>query len=76
LLDEGWAIDVSGALVRDGVPASRLRIEITEDALMGDPERALRVVEGLVATGAGVSLDDFGTGYSSLGLLSTCRSTS
>src|SRR4051794_30701518 len=69
LLDEGWATDVAGALVRHGVPASRLRIEITEDALMGDAERALRVVEGLVATGIGVSVDDFGTGYSSLGLL-------
>jgi diguanylate cyclase len=69
LLDEGWATDVAGALVRHGVPASRLRIEITEDALMGDAERALRVVEGLVAAGIGVSVDDFGTGYSSLGLL-------
>jgi diguanylate cyclase (GGDEF)-like protein len=69
LLDEGWAMDLAGALVRHGVPASRLRIEITEDALMGDAERALRVVEGLVATGIGVSVDDFGTGYSSLGLL-------
>jgi diguanylate cyclase len=69
LLDEGWASDVSSALVRHGVPASRLRIEITEDALMGDPDRALRVVESLVATGVGVSLDDFGTGYSSLALL-------
>jgi diguanylate cyclase len=69
LLDEGWAVDVSSALVRHAVPASRLRIEITEDALMGDPDRALRVVEGLVATGVGVSLDDFGTGYSSLALL-------
>jgi diguanylate cyclase (GGDEF)-like protein len=69
LLDEGWATDLGHALVRHGVPASRLRIEITEDALMADPERALRVVEGLVATGIGVSVDDFGTGYSSLGLL-------
>jgi diguanylate cyclase (GGDEF)-like protein len=69
LLDEGWATDIAGALVRHGVPASRLRIEITEDALMGDAERALRVVESLVATGIGVSVDDFGTGYSSLGLL-------
>jgi diguanylate cyclase (GGDEF)-like protein len=69
LLDEGWTTDLAGALVRHGVPASRLRIEITEDALMGDADRALRVVESLVATGIGVSVDDFGTGYSSLGLL-------
>ena len=69
LLDEGWATDIGTALVRHGVPASRLRIEITEDTLMADPERALRVVEDLVAMGIGVSIDDFGTGYSSLGLL-------
>jgi diguanylate cyclase (GGDEF)-like protein len=69
LLDEGWSTDLGAALVRHGVPASRLRIELTEDTLMADPERALRVVEGLVATGIGVSVDDFGTGYSSLGLL-------
>jgi len=69
LLDEGWATDIGTALVRHAVPASRLRIEITEDTLMADPERALRVVEDLVAMGIGVSVDDFGTGYSSLGLL-------
>ena len=69
LLDEGWATDIGTALVRHAVPASRLRIEITEDTLMADPERALRVVEDLVAMGIGVSIDDFGTGYSSLGLL-------
>ncbi len=69
LLDEGWGTDLGATLVARGVPASRLRIEITEDTLMADPERTLRVVEGLVATGIGVSVDDFGTGYSSLGVL-------
>jgi len=69
LLDEGWGTDLAATLVARGVPASRLRIEITEDTLMADPERTLRVVENLVSTGIGVSVDDFGTGYSSLGVL-------
>jgi EAL domain-containing protein (putative c-di-GMP-specific phosphodiesterase class I) len=51
------------------VPPSRLRIEITEDAIMADPERAVRVLARLRAEGVGLSLDDFGTGYSSLGQL-------
>src|SRR5262249_33815703 len=46
-----------------------LRIEITEDAIMADPERAARVLTSLADQGVGVSLDDFGTGYSSLAQL-------
>jgi predicted signal transduction protein with EAL and GGDEF domain len=69
LLEPGWADAVTAALERWSTPPGRLRIEITEDALMVDPERALAVVRELGHAGVGVSLDDFGTGYSSLGLL-------
>jgi EAL domain-containing protein (putative c-di-GMP-specific phosphodiesterase class I) len=69
LLDEAWSTSVSAAVARWSVPASRLRIEITEDAIMADPERAVRVLARLRAEGVGLSLDDFGTGYSSLGQL-------
>jgi len=69
LLDETWAAKVSERLCHHGVPSSRLRIEITEDALMLDPERSLVVLRSLADTGVGLSIDDFGTGYSSLGLL-------
>jgi diguanylate cyclase (GGDEF)-like protein len=69
LLEAGWPEAVADALRRWSTPPARLRIEITEDALMVDPERALAVVRALGEAGVGVSLDDFGTGYSSLGLL-------
>jgi diguanylate cyclase (GGDEF)-like protein len=47
-------------------PASRLRIEITESALMVDPERAMGVLFRLREMGVRIAIDDFGTGYSSL----------
>ena len=51
------------------VPASRLRIEITETALLDDPESGNEVISKLRQRGFLVEIDDFGKGYSSLGLL-------
>ncbi|WP_280950596.1 EAL domain-containing protein [Pararhizobium arenae] len=56
-------------LQETGLPSSRLEIEITENALIGDPDRAANVIEQLHAVGIQVALDDFGTGYSSLSQL-------
>ncbi len=52
-----------------GLAASRLEIEITENALMGDPDLAASTIDHLHAAGIQVALDDFGTGYSSLSQL-------
>lgn len=69
LLDERWAAKVGEQLRRHDVPPDHLRIEITEDAIMLDPQRSVAVVRSLAAAGVRVSLDDFGTGNSSLALL-------
>ena len=69
LLAPGWPDSVIALLERLSTPTGRLRLEVTEDALMLDPERALVVARQLGDAGVGVSLDDFGIGYSSLGLL-------
>jgi len=57
---------IAGALAESGLPASRLEIEITESALIGD---ALGTLQAVKALGVRLSLDDFGTGYSSLSQL-------
>jgi diguanylate cyclase len=68
-LDGAWADRVAERLGRWGVAPDRLRIEITEETIMLDPERSVAVVRQLAAAGVRASLDDFGTGQSSLSLL-------
>jgi diguanylate cyclase (GGDEF)-like protein/PAS domain S-box-containing protein len=51
------------------VPASLLRLEITESALLAEPTKAREVLRRLHSAGVRISIDDFGTGYSSMGHL-------
>jgi EAL domain-containing protein (putative c-di-GMP-specific phosphodiesterase class I) len=52
------------------MPPGRLIIEVTETALLADPERAAAVLARLADAGVKISLDDFGQGQTSLGYLS------
>ncbi|ABS05007.1 putative bifunctional diguanylate cyclase/phosphodiesterase [Kineococcus radiotolerans] len=60
---------VSRLLAERRLPARLLEIEITEDFLMADRERAQGILGGLRARGVRVAVDDYGTGYSSLAYL-------
>jgi predicted signal transduction protein with EAL and GGDEF domain len=70
LLDEGLPQEVAAVLAEHDVPAARLVLEVTESALMADPEQAMRVTRALRDAGTAIAIDDFGTGHSSLAYLS------
>jgi diguanylate cyclase (GGDEF)-like protein len=61
------------ALTLNGLPAQRLEIEITENALIQDPASAAAILDELHDAGVQIALDDFGTGYSSLAQLARYR---
>jgi diguanylate cyclase (GGDEF)-like protein len=69
LLDPRLPQIVAQALQDSGLSCERLELEITETALLGDDEAALRTLNQLRELGVRISLDDFGTGYSSLSYL-------
>lgn len=66
---------VSQALTASGLDASRLIVEITESALIDEPETVSQAVIKIREFGVGVALDDFGTGYSSLSYLQSMSFT-
>ncbi|GGJ07775.1 bifunctional diguanylate cyclase/phosphodiesterase [Halopseudomonas pertucinogena] len=57
-------------LQRTGAPAQKLKLELTESALVHEIEEIIRKMSVLKEHGVCFSLDDFGTGYSSLNYLS------
>ena len=69
LADDDLAVRVTALLMQYRVGAEQLIFEITESAIMHNPQQALSVLEQLRGCGISLSVDDFGTGYSSLAQL-------
>jgi diguanylate cyclase (GGDEF)-like protein len=61
--------DLKRALKETAVNPASIVLEITESAIMDDPDTAKRTLDRLKLTGVKLAVDDFGTGYSSLSCL-------
>jgi diguanylate cyclase (GGDEF)-like protein len=60
---------VERALSLNGLPGSRFTLELTESALVTDPDRIAAIMHALKSLGTTIAMDDFGTGYSNLAYL-------
>ncbi|WP_295473542.1 EAL domain-containing protein [uncultured Pseudomonas sp.] len=66
---EELADEVKDALEQADVDPSRLELEVTENALMGNISNTIVLLKHIRSLGVSLSIDDFGTGYSSLAYL-------
>ena len=57
---------IEETVLRNAVPARRVRLEVTETAIAAHPESAARALHDVRALGIQLCIDDFGVGYSSL----------
>ena len=69
LADPGFPGEVATLIGKWRMPATMLKLEITESSVVEDPKRTEDVLERLGAMGLRFSVDDFGTGYFSLAYL-------
>jgi diguanylate cyclase (GGDEF)-like protein/PAS domain S-box-containing protein len=65
----GLAEEIFAALAERSLPAEQLVVEVTESAVMDDPDVAHETLDALSAAGVRIALDDFGVGQSSLACL-------
>lgn len=65
-------IDRIAAIIDEtGISPEDLELELTESALVDQPDEVVQILEKLRRLGCNISIDDFGTGYSSLNYLKT-----
>ena len=69
-LDQELIVEqVADALSTSGLAATSLVVEVTETALMRDPDATAARLRAIRELGVRIAIDDFGTGYSSLAYL-------
>ena len=69
LSDDAFADKVKDLLAKHDVASSLLEVEVTESAVMLEPEKATRILKELHSIGVRIAIDDFGAGYTSLAQL-------
>jgi diguanylate cyclase (GGDEF)-like protein/PAS domain S-box-containing protein len=69
LIDDRCVMTIRSLMQEYRLEPGALEVEITETALMHDPEQAAARLDRIAALGVKISVDDYGTGYSSLGYL-------
>ena len=69
LLDDACYKSLENALADHQLSAAEVELELTESAVMHDPERAITILNLFRNKGIKIAVDDFGTGYSSLAYL-------
>src|SRR5690606_18071333 len=69
LRDGDLVAEVAAALDKSGLRPTRLRLEITEGAIVRPDDKSVADLGRVVRLGVHVAIDDFGTGYSNLSYL-------
>ncbi len=69
LKNEAFVTDVAKLIEKHEIDATTITFEITENAMMADPEKSINMMNNLTQLGVRLSVDDFGTGFSSLAYL-------
>ncbi|HEX7236899.1 MAG TPA: EAL domain-containing protein [Gammaproteobacteria bacterium] len=73
LQDVEFPVRLKHLLHATAIKPEQIELEITESAMLVDPERAKNIVKELHGLGVLISIDDYGTGFSSLGYLRDLR---
>lgn len=69
-LDDGeLPARIADLLAQHDLPAEHLVLEVTESAVMAEPDAAIQVLRRLAGQGVDIAIDDFGVGQSSLAYL-------
>jgi diguanylate cyclase len=69
LTGDGFVGEVKTIVSNHRMPASELKLELTETVIINNPELALQLLSKLTESGSTLALDDFGTGHSGLDAL-------
>jgi diguanylate cyclase (GGDEF)-like protein/PAS domain S-box-containing protein len=69
LMDARFLSNLEQAIASHDLPHQEVELELTETALMHDPDSSITLLQVIAALGVNIAVDDFGTGYSSLAYL-------